>query len=91
MHVFAVTTHLDHKDPKEQPLIIESLVIADSLEQLVTKYPRNRERKEWIHERIVEIRLLGSDKSSAAPMPLLNISDEQDRQRESQGQKTVTH
>ena len=74
-HIFSVTVHLDRKDPKEPPLIADHLVIADSLEQLLTKYPEDQKSKEWVHSRITEIRLLASTTSTAAPMAYLDIRD----------------
>lgn len=74
-HIFSVMVHMDRKDPKEPPFIGEHLVIADSLEQLLTKYPEDRTAKKWVHERITEIRLLASTTSTAAPMAYLDIRD----------------
>ena len=77
-HIFAMTIHLDRKDPKEPAFIEEHLVIADSLEQLLARYPEDRKNKAWIHERITDIRLLASTTSSAAPMAYLDIRRKDD-------------
>ncbi|BDQ33586.1 hypothetical protein [Pseudodesulfovibrio portus] len=90
--IYCVTVNLDRKDPDEPPLIGEHLVIADSLEQLLTRYPEDQERKRWVHERITEIRLLASTTSTAAPMAYLDIRDTPDKKATDQGKTTpVVH
>ena len=90
--IYCVTVHLDRKDYKEPPLIGEHLVIADSLEQLLTKYPEDRESKNWVHERITEIRLLASTTSTAAPLAYLDIRNMPEAKPTDQGENTsVVH
>jgi len=60
-------------------MIGHHLVIADSLEQILAKYPAERaerEDKERAHEWITDIRLLASTTSTAAPMHYLDMREQ---------------
>ena len=75
-HIFFVAVNMPSKAPEEPSMIGHHLVIADSLDQILAKYPAAREDKERAHEWITDIRLLASSSSTAAPMHYLDMREQ---------------